>query len=545
MIDEFLVRFKDVAGIADSDWLKLAPGMSVVTGRNNVGKSRILKATGDLIQALEGLGAFTNVPQVRVVANGRTVEADFRVVPGGQFAQAPSTYLVFNKQGQIEYEIGWIPPEAGGASLEYGAPGGAKSRISFGNLSSRNGIPLFRSMTFLPEHGSVLSAVDRLIYIPPERPFKAEQATNPLIVPKPDASDLPQALYHHIGNATPQAKQLEAVLLEMFPEVKQILASPTSPGQITLRLRDSFANRDISLDAAGTGLARMLHVITCVLVYDPGRIFLIDEPTTHLHPGSEKLLGAFLRKHSEHGYVVCTHSPIIISALQPDRVWLVIRDERGSVIQPAFTEQARRRHVFQELGLSPGDIALAERLLFVEGLTDRLVYPEILRRLGWDSVAYNYEVIDLQGAEVAYPLEQAIDHLASVINIRYLIYLDGDKSGKLRGKLVKFLPVPEIEDLFLRDPAAVFHGFEEIIEQEHPEMLTEWKAKWTVDRVATYISERQNNCKGKRTLSSLAQEMRLAYRPTVYGPAIARAMDVSHLNDLRADFKDLFDDTSK
>jgi len=399
---------------------------------------------------------------------------------------------------------------------------------------------MFRGMTFLEGLTPFLDTIDRLVYIPPERPVKAQHPANPVQFPRQDGADLPQALYNHIANVTKQWAELEQVFFEMFPEVGDILTAPLGSTQIELRFRDKFAKSDISLDKVGTGLARMLHLISCVLLYPPGRVFLFDEPTTHLHPGSEKVLAAFIGQHNEHDYVISTHSPIFINAIQPDRAWLMVRDGRGSVIQPAFTEQAGRRHVFQELGVSAGDIAIAERLLFVEGLTDRLVYPILLGKLGWDLVAFNCEVIDLVGAGVAPPLQQAVDQLTAVINVRYLIYLDGDKKGSLTGKGVSYLPLPEIEDVFLLDPAAIHAGFQEVIGQEHPDLLDAWKAEWPVKRIAEYLLARPTSDKGKKVLIDLAHEMTLNYRPPVYGPAIADAMDVAQLEILRGDFKELF-----
>src|SRR5207244_8325885 len=92
--EAFLVRFRGAQGIADSDWLKLAPGISVVTGRNNVGKSRVLKSIGDLPTALNSPGASALVPQVRVEATDSNLETDLRVSTVDRFPVAPTSYAV-------------------------------------------------------------------------------------------------------------------------------------------------------------------------------------------------------------------------------------------------------------------------------------------------------------------------------------------------------------------------------------------------------------------------------------------------------------------
>ena len=70
--------------------------------------------------------------------------------------------------------------------------------------------------------------------------------------------------------------------------------------------------------------------------------------------------------------------------------------------------------------------------------------------------------------------------------------------------------------------------------------MGEWEAQWPVERIAETVGSRQKTDKGKKVLIDLAHEMKLDYRPAVYGPAIARAMDAAQLEFLRDDFKELF-----
>src|SRR5207253_3023984 len=69
------VRMRGIAGIADYDWLKLTPGISVLTGRNNVGKSRVLLTIATLAQIAGGGGGFT--PESRLEGDNTTIEMSF------------------------------------------------------------------------------------------------------------------------------------------------------------------------------------------------------------------------------------------------------------------------------------------------------------------------------------------------------------------------------------------------------------------------------------------------------------------------------------
>src|SRR5947209_10669622 len=95
---DILVRFEQVTGVADTPWLTLSPGISVITGRNNVGKTRMLRMIDDLRRAAQDPAQVRDVPQLRVVEDGETIEVDFRPVlelPAGWLA-SPRSYRVAN-----------------------------------------------------------------------------------------------------------------------------------------------------------------------------------------------------------------------------------------------------------------------------------------------------------------------------------------------------------------------------------------------------------------------------------------------------------------
>jgi predicted ATP-dependent endonuclease of OLD family len=140
---------------------------------------------------------------------------------------------------------------------------------------------------------------------------------------------------------------------------------------VRITYRDRFAARNTPLEQSGTGVAQALHLVSLILFSEPGRIFLIDEPHAYLHPGAERCLVQFLRDHPEHAYVCATHSSVFINAADPDACWLVTRDPQGTGMHSVFAEGHSRRHIFSELGIDPGDVALSERILFVEGLATR------------------------------------------------------------------------------------------------------------------------------------------------------------------------------
>jgi hypothetical protein len=230
---------------------------------------------------------------------------------------------------------------------------------------------------------------------------------------------------------------------------------------------------------------------------------------------------------------------VFVSALEPDRAWLLTRDERGTLITPVFEAGLPKSHVLQELGLSPGDIVLAERFLLVEGPGDVAVYPNLMRRLGWDPVRLNCSVLQLQGGDTARPLRNVIEELAALLNLPMMILLDGDKQGEIaESDVVRLLPVKDVETVFLRDPESIRSAFDGVlVEEQLPDFdLDGWRKTWTTERIAEFIHDRATatDRKGAEILGDLAHTMgNLTYRKTVHGPRIANLIRPDALTDVQ------------
>jgi len=508
--------------------MTLAPGISVLTGRNNVGKSRVLQAVTTVMGAYSNAASAPAAPQVRIEDEGTTVTADFHGSP------PPSVYEISGPD-RMEHTM-WDRDGSGNSRLLLRSHGrGDVHVLTTGPLGGASQIG-----NALPEVVRLASVMSRVIYVPPQRLIPALVATAPVDVPAASGQNLGQAIYKHRNDMTPQFEEFQATLSSMLEEVDQVLTSPVDQGSVRITLRDRFARKNIPADEAGTGVSALMHLIATVLFMPSGRILLIDEPQLHLHPGAEKRLAHFFRAHPEHDYVFATHSPVFVSALEPDRAWLLTRDERGTLITPVFEAGLPKSHVLQELGLSPGDIVLAERFLLVEGPGDVGVYPNLMRRLGWDPVRLNCSVLQLQGGDTARPLRNVVEELAALLNLPMMILLDGDKQGEIaESDVVRLLPVKDVETVFLRDPESIRSAFDEVLAEEQlPDFdLDGWRKTWTTERIAQFIHDRAAEVpdrKGAEILGDLAHTMgNLTYRKTVHGPRIARMIRPEALTDVQ------------
>ena len=135
------------------------------------------------------------------------------------------------------------------------------------------------------------------------------------------------------------------------------------------------------LSEYGTGTGQVLAILYAVLASPEPRTIIIDEPQSYLHPGAAKKLIQILKEFPQHQYFIATHSAEIISAANPSTI-VKLRYEDGKT--QASTMNARdikeQRSLLAELGVSLSDVFGADRILWVEGPTEELCFPLILEK---------------------------------------------------------------------------------------------------------------------------------------------------------------------
>jgi hypothetical protein len=411
-------------------------------------------------------------------------------------------------------------------------------------FGAQPGLDALLTTPSLPAADLVRGVIDSLIYLPPQRVISPTVQTTPIEIPSTAGTDLANAIYTHRNSHTLEFEELEGVMQTLFPELGRILTRPTGPNLVTLTLQDRFSGQNIPLDASGTGVGQVLHLVASVLFHPLGRIFLVDEPHVYLHPGVERLLVRFLRQHGEHSYVCATHSPVFINAADPERYWLVSRDEGGSKIRSVFDERLSRKHILGELGVKPADVALAERVLFVEGDSDKAIYPILLAKLGWDLTRMNCSVVELRGSGTSSPLASVVGELSQLLDIDFTICLDGDKKREYRRTSnVRYLAVAELENLFLQDAAAVRQGLHDVLAQHAPRKAKTVAKTWTTGRVQEFTegaTAKDPHVKGSKVLIDLAYAMGTTYDKRVHGEAIASLLSETATAVLRPTLDDFF-----
>jgi putative ATP-dependent endonuclease of the OLD family len=164
-------------------------------------------------------------------------------------------------------------------------------------------------------------------------------------------------------------------------------------------------DHDFSISATEVGEGFQNAIVLAVLrafeeTRRAGAILLIEEPEMFLHPQMQRALYKTLRKIGETNQVIyTTHSPHFVSVPEYGDVRLVRRDDGDTyVVQSPLASDAKRREKFlKELDPERSEMFFANRLLLVEGDTEKLSFPEFAKKVAIDLDRAGATIVEVGG----------------------------------------------------------------------------------------------------------------------------------------------------
>lgn len=394
------LRVRGYRSIEDSGELPLGP-ITVVVGRNNTGKSALLRA----IYLLQENSPF-RVEDVRF-------EHDATVV---------SLWI----EGNVDM------PNAAGIAIEVSdyietTRRGNRSEITSPNNNS--GLHLWLSREPYNLIYPVLST--RRVHRATEEQIRAEQVRTV----QPDDGNIVARLSDLLNSSLPEAKKFAEYCRSILNVELNLI--PGQNGQsIGVRV-DRL--RSIGLDSMGTGISTALNLLIS-MAWARGKVFLIEEPETDLHPHALKLLlDAIIASSKENQFIISTHSNIVVTRLGGDSNTVVLRTTSDGNLPPTSSFEVAtgpdaRIDILQELGYELADLDLGEGWIFfeessAERLTRQFLIPWFapgLRKL---------RTLAATGASRLEPLAKDFSemfvfaHLEKLYRHRAWVIADGDRAG--------------------------------------------------------------------------------------------------------------------
>lgn len=204
----------------------------------------------------------------------------------------------------------------------------------------------------------------------------------------------------------------------------------------TLQIQmDSGPIRD--LHSNGLGYNNLLYMAT-VLAHlgkvedEDCPLLLVEEPEAHLHPQLIVLLGQYLAKQKPAAKapqtIVSTHSPTLAANVSPGILSLIFKDPTTggitcNAMSAAALDAREERELSRMLDVTRAGLYFSRGIIFVEGISEALLVPVLARWLGYDLEAQHIAVIPICG--VAFGVFRKLISPA-VLGVPAVIITDGD-----------------------------------------------------------------------------------------------------------------------
>ncbi len=365
-----------------------------------------------------------------------------------------------------------------------------------------------------------------------------------------EAAALPYCVNHLQTNDAHGHRLLCEWVSRVFPNVKWIQAPPVG-GNFQLRclpLPPETRRDDLSipLSRMGTGIGNIIAMLYVVLTSRDPQVIAIDEPNAFLHPRALRELLAILESEGkQHQFILTAHSADVLTSVSARSISLLEFNGTATTVKRVDRKDLHSvRGALAELGIRVTDLHAKDRVLWVEGQTEELVMPDLLR---WacPEVAAGTAVLRVERTgtfsrrgivpeEVAQIYER-LSSSSALVPAMVCILLDGEKlsvekraaiAESSQGKL-RFLDRRMIEN-YLLDPEGVAAALLELGESTTTDLVQSALCKSLgLNNLLGNLTEVDGAAALKRAFSELS-ESRQEFRKTRDVPTITNWIIENH-----------------
>ena len=214
------------------------------------------------------------------------------------------------------------------------------------------------------------------------------QAVSPHTAPDllSNSSNLAFCINHLQSTNSSLFEKLNHLLNRVFPTIHWVAAPPNGNGQFELKVHSTqtIKNRGdlaVPINRVGTGIGNALAMLYVALTAQAQRFILLEEPNSFLHPRAlRELLAILAEVGGQHQFFITTHSSDVLRTVKASTVTLLEHDGQQTTIKQTTGKKLHELKAgLLNLGIRLTDLHGCDRVLWVEGETEKAIFPLLLR----------------------------------------------------------------------------------------------------------------------------------------------------------------------
>lgn len=302
-------------------------------------------------------------------------------------------------------------------------------------------------------------------------------------------------------------------------------------GAVPIIRIDEQQSDDIGFDELSSGAKEILILVTQIVVSrsDNSPLY-IEEPELHLHPAAEREIFSMISQVAEDfntQSIVTTHSDVFVDEVNVENIFSV---KRGEYTYVDTVNQGELGEILTDIGYAKSELLQADRIVFVEGRSDRVVLSNWANQLGRSFSINGVEPVKFGGDEIfedGNPYASEIPDLLGQMGIpyKYIFDSDGDDPDEKESEIASELGLSAanifviegycIESYLATSPRALADTL--VIEE---------------DELRNELPDNPYEVNMKSTLDDLFKEhLDTGYSQEKHGAAIAKKMDPEEIPD--------------
>lgn len=305
-----------------------------------------------------------------------------------------------------------------------------------------------------------------------------------------------------INGLSPKITQMEKEIKKYIHNLKKIdISYEVKPQALNFSMNVSMIDNNdlnISTEKKGDGTKRRITMALLNLKLQEKnedreiKVFLFDEPDTHLHVKAQRDLLKILKEYSkDKQIIITTHSPFIINSLKPTQIKFISLRNNISYIRNIKEKNVDK--LLYDLGIENISLFFARKILITEGKTEKVflenlyyelenttTYGDFIKIIDGNGITDTprlakvlLENLDFPKKNVFILLDKDLkDESPDRENIKEIINKFVEKGWNKNENLIILGNFKEFEDLF--PPEHIFEAWKIYVEKRGGEIGENW-----------------------------------------------------------------------